>query len=96
MAAQADPERRMNLLEIAERCRNVPARPPRTFMEALQAIWMTQVVMCISYGMAEILSLGRVDQYLYPYYRADLEAGVITRERPWRPSRISMLSSPPS
>jgi pyruvate formate-lyase/glycerol dehydratase family glycyl radical enzyme len=80
MAAQVGAERRVELLEIAARCRRVPAQPPRTFMEALQCIWMTQVAMCISYGMAEILSLGRVDQYLYPYYRADLEAGRITRD----------------
>jgi formate C-acetyltransferase len=81
MAREANGERKSELLEIAERCRWVPVKPPRNFMEALQAIWMTQVVMCISYGMAEILSLGRVDQYLYPYYRADLEAGRMTRER---------------
>ena len=80
MAREAEGKRRTELLEIAERCRRVPAKPPRTFMEALQCVWMTQVVMCISYGMAEILSLGRVDQYLYPYYRADLEEGRITRE----------------
>jgi formate C-acetyltransferase len=81
LAREAEGEQRAELLEIAERCRRVPARPPRDFMEALQCIWMTQVAMCISYGMAEILSLGRVDQYLYPYYRADLEAGRITRAR---------------
>ena len=81
MAEEAEGERRVELLEIAERCRRVPARPPRTFMEALQCVWMTQVAMCISYGMAEILSLGRVDQYLFPFYRADLEAGRINRER---------------
>ena len=81
MAGEAEGERKTELEDIAERCRRVPAKPPRTFMEALQSIWMTQVAMCISYGMAEILSLGRVDQYLYPYYRADLEAGRITRER---------------
>ncbi len=74
-------ERAAELREIAERCRHVPANPPRTFLEALQSMWMTQAALCISYGMAEILSLGRVDQYLYPYYRADLEAGRITRER---------------
>ncbi len=73
------PEMMRELAGIADRCRRVPARPPRTFLEALQCIWMTQAAMCISYGMAEILSLGRVDQYLYPYYRADLEAGRITR-----------------
>lgn len=80
IAEKAEGERRSELLAIAERCRRVPAKPPRTFMEALQCIWMTQVVMCISYGMAEILSIGRIDQYLYPYFRADLEEGRITRD----------------
>lgn len=80
LARKAPGERAEELRRIAERCRRVPAKPPRDFMEAMQSIWMTQVAMCISYGMAEILSLGRVDQYLYPYYRADLEAGSITRE----------------
>lgn len=81
MAQEAEGERREELKEIAERCRWVPAKPPRTFMEALQCIWMTQTVLCISYGMAGILSLGRLDQYLYPYYRADLEAGRISRDK---------------
>jgi len=81
VAREAQGERKTELLDIAERCRRVPAKPPRTFMEALQSIWMTQVAMCISYGMAEILSLGRVDQYLYPYYKADLEQGRIDRDK---------------
>jgi pyruvate formate-lyase/glycerol dehydratase family glycyl radical enzyme len=80
LARDAGHERGRELLQIAVRCRRVPAQPPRTFLEAVQAVWMTQVAMSISYGMAEILSLGRVDQYLFPYYRADLEAGRITRE----------------
>jgi len=80
MAKEAEGERKTELEDIAARCRRVPAKPPRTFMEALQSIWMTQAVLCISYGMAGILSLGRVDQYLYPYYRADMEAGRISRD----------------
>jgi pyruvate formate-lyase/glycerol dehydratase family glycyl radical enzyme len=80
MAGEADPERAQELTEIAARCRRVPAKPPRTFLEALQAVWMTQVVMCIGYGMVEVLSVGRVDQYLYPFYSEDIEAGRVTRE----------------
>ncbi len=80
MAAVADGSRRAELLDIAERCRRVPAEPPRTFMEAIQSLWMSQVVLSISYGMAAILSPGRVDQYLYPFYKADLEEGRVTRE----------------
>jgi formate C-acetyltransferase len=80
-AARATGPRKAELLDIAGRCRRVPGEPPRTFMEALQSIWMTHVVLGISYGMAGVLSPGRVDQYLFPYYRADLHWGRITREQ---------------
>lgn len=79
--AQTAPEpRKTELLEIAARCRRVPAQPPRNFMDALQAVWMSQVVLQISYGEDSIFSPGRVDQYLYPLYKKDLEQGKITRE----------------
>jgi len=81
MAKNAEGSRQAELHEIAERCRRVPAEPPRTFMEALQSLWMTQVALTISYGIGDVFSVGRVDQYLYRYYRADLEAGRITREK---------------
>ncbi len=77
---EADPGRKRELLAIAERCRRVPYRPPRDFREALQWVWLTQVMAIVSYGMGGIFAVGRVDQYLYPYYRADIEAGRITEE----------------
>jgi pyruvate formate-lyase/glycerol dehydratase family glycyl radical enzyme len=81
MAQRAKGQRKLELLEIAERCRHVPAEPPRDFMEALQAIWLTQAVVLISYGGGSITCPGRVDQFLYPYYRQDLTAGRITRDQ---------------
>lgn len=81
MAQKAEGRRRQELLEIAERCRRVPAEPPRNFMEAIQAVWFTQVAVIISYGGNSITCPGRVDQFLYPYYKKDLEAGRITREQ---------------
>ena len=82
MAAESTTEdRRAELLEVAERCRRVPAKPPESFMEALQSIQMTHNAVIISYGVDNIFTPGRVDQYLYPYYRKDLEAGLITREQ---------------
>jgi formate C-acetyltransferase len=81
MAQEADGRRRTELLEIADRCRRVPAEPPTTFRDAIQAIWMTQVVTAVSYGEDAIFAPGRVDQYLFPYYRKDKEAGQITREK---------------
>ena len=80
MAETASEARKVELLEIAERTRRVPALPPRTFMEALQSVWMTNVVMEMSYGEGNIFSQGRVDQYLYPYYAADLAQGRVTYE----------------
>jgi len=81
MAQKAEGQRRQELLEIAERCRRVPAEPPRNFMEALQAVWLTQAVVLISYGGNSITCPGRIDQFLYPYYERDLAAGKMTRRR---------------
>ncbi|MFX1522479.1 MAG: pyruvate formate lyase family protein [Promethearchaeota archaeon] len=78
MAENASETRKAELLDIAERTKRVPALPPRTFREALQSIWMTNVVMEMSYGAGNIFSQGRVDQYLYPYYIVDLAEGRIT------------------
>ncbi|MBN1801974.1 MAG: hypothetical protein JW891_10735 [Candidatus Lokiarchaeota archaeon] len=78
MAENANEERKVVLLKIAERARRVPALPPTSFMEAIQSVWMTNVVMEMSYGDMNIFSQGRVDQYLYPFYAADLEEGRIT------------------
>lgn len=81
MAQKTDGQRKIELLEIAERCRRVPSEPPRTFLEALQSVWLTQAMVLISYGDASITCPGRVDQFIYPYYRKDIEAGRITREK---------------
>jgi pyruvate formate-lyase/glycerol dehydratase family glycyl radical enzyme len=80
-AEAATEERKSELLETAERCRRVPARPPESFMEALQSILITGTVMIISYGVDNIFSPGRVDQYLYPCYKKDIESGQITRDQ---------------
>jgi formate C-acetyltransferase len=77
---ETNTNRRDELLKIAENCRWVPASPPRSFYEAIQALWFSQVVAQISYGMAGTCALGRVDQYLYPFYKSDMETGRITKE----------------
>ncbi len=59
--------------EIAEILRQVPARPARTFWEALQALRLLQAVVWLS-GHNHV-GLGRFDQYMWPYLQADLEAG---------------------
>lgn len=79
-AEKTEGQRKQELLEIAERCRHVPAEPPRNFMEALQSIWMTQVALAVACGDAAIVAPGRVDQFLFPYYQQDLQTGRISRE----------------
>ena len=79
--AEADPVRRAELLDIAATAERVPEYPARTFREALQAQWFTQVFSRLEQRTGTIVSNGRMDQYLYPYFRRDMESGVLTREQ---------------
>ncbi len=81
-SATADPVQRGEYLDLAAICRHVPAYPPRTFREALQAVWFLLRGIEMEQGdvVALGVSLGRLDQHLYPYYAADLAAGRITRQ----------------
>lgn len=65
---------------IAERCDWVPEKPARTFREAVQSFWFAHLPLYIEQnGLA--VSVGRLDQVLYPYYRKDKEEGRITPEQ---------------
>lgn len=72
--SEKDPVRKKELEKIAETCRRVPAEPPRTFYEALQFVWFIFIFIAPS----PTPTLGRFDQYMYPYYKADKETGRIT------------------
>jgi formate C-acetyltransferase len=72
--------RRRELAELAAICRRVPAQPARTMHEAVQAIWLVDLVLHAVVG-ARDFALGRIDQILYPYYERELAAGAITPER---------------
>jgi pyruvate formate-lyase/glycerol dehydratase family glycyl radical enzyme len=83
---ETDPARRDELSEIARICQKVPWLPPETFPEALQALWFTHMLaMAAESYPGPGLSPGRVDQYLYPYFHADRQAGRLTIEaaREW-------------
>ena len=74
-----DEKRRSELESIAKICRHVPGKPPRSFHEALQAIWFATVGIFLEENAAG-QSPGRVDQYVYPFYKHDVDSGVITDE----------------
>ena len=76
----ATPDRAAELLEIARICRKVPRHPAETFQEALQSLWITHLAVCLE-GINSAVSFGRMDQYLYPYYRRDVDAGRLTPDR---------------
>lgn len=69
-----DPARKAELLRIAENCANIPAKPASSYWEALQFVYLTQLAIQLE-GNGLAISLGRIDKYLYPYYKADVDAG---------------------
>jgi formate C-acetyltransferase len=78
---EEDGDRKAELLRIAEVCDRVPAHPARTFHEAIQSCYFTWVLQLWEIPTAGGQSVGRVDQYLYPFYKSDMEAGRITKEQ---------------
>jgi pyruvate formate-lyase/glycerol dehydratase family glycyl radical enzyme len=80
-AAESDPQRKKELEEIAEICAWVPENPARNFREAMQSQWFVQMFSRIEQKTGTIISNGRMDQYLYPYYKADIESGELTEEQ---------------
>ena len=80
MAAQCtDPDRKQELLAIADNCSRVPAKGAESFYQACQSFWFVQLLIQIE-SSGHSISPGRFDQYMYPYYKKDVEAGKITRE----------------
>jgi formate C-acetyltransferase len=79
---EPDSQRQAELRETARICRKVPWEPAETFPEALQALWFAHMLVMVAESYpGPGLSLGRIDQYLYPYYRGDLAAGRLDREQ---------------
>ncbi len=76
---EKDSRRKGELEKIADICSRVPLNPANTLQEALQSIWMVHIAVRLE-GWGPGLSFGRVDQYLFPYFRKDMDEGNITRD----------------
>ncbi len=74
-----DPVRKAEFLQIAKNCKNVPENPASSFMEACQTFWFIQMLLQME-SSGHSISPGRFDQYMYPYYKKDIENGTLTRE----------------
>ena len=69
----------LNLIRIADACKAIAYEPPRTFFEAVQLLLFAQESVISEAGSGSI-SLGRIDQYLYPFYKKDIEEGRMSKE----------------
>lgn len=78
-ADEKDERRKEELLKIARICDRVPENPAQGFHEALQFVFFTHMIPRKEDNGSGV-SLGRFDQFLWPYYKNDVEKGNITRE----------------
>ena len=76
---ESDLRRKNELFDIYERCSFVPANAPRNFKEALQTFWFIYLAGHIE-GAHLGYSPGRFDRYMYPFYKNDIDNGLITGE----------------
>ena len=76
---ESNQTRKAELLQIAQNCTNVPEKGAKNFWEACQSFWFVQQLLQIE-SSGHSISPGRFDQYMYPYYKEDLDSGKITRE----------------
>jgi formate C-acetyltransferase len=75
---EKDPSRKSELLHLSQICKKVPWEPAESFWEAVQSLWFTHIlVMAAESYPGPGTSPGRIDQYLYPYYKQDIESGKI-------------------
>ena len=80
VAKETDVGRKKELEEIAAVCDWVPENPARTFREALQINWFVQLWTKMEQNLGSGTQSGRMDQYLYPYYKKDVADGRLTPE----------------
>lgn len=76
-----DPQRKNELLKIAEICRYVPANKPRTFWEAIQMYWFVHLGTITELNGWDAMNPGHFDQHLAPFYNSEIEAGTLTRDQ---------------
>ncbi|MDE8731538.1 formate C-acetyltransferase/glycerol dehydratase family glycyl radical enzyme [Eubacteriales bacterium DFI.9.88] len=74
----SDKKRAQELLEIAKICDRVPYHAPQTFREAVQSVWLTQILLWAEEN-TNSYCIDRPDQFLYPFYKHDIENGILTK-----------------
>lgn len=65
---------------IYENCMHLSVQPAESFEQALQMVWFTHIFLQTEAITSPAISFGRIDRYLYPYYKADKDTGVLSDE----------------
>lgn len=79
MIGTVEDEYQESLQKVAQICFDLSKRPPESFHEAVQSLWFLFVILHME-SNASSFSPGRMDQYLYPYYQKDIEAGIMSQQ----------------
>ena len=74
-------ERKIELETMAGICGRVPADAPRTMWEALQYYWFVHLGVTTELNTWDSFNPGRLDQHLYPFYKRDIESGLLTEQK---------------
>ena len=80
LAEKETGKRKEELLEISRICSKVPYEGATTFKEAIQSVWFIQCILQIE-SNGHSLSYGRFDQFMYPYYKHDIDNGLISDDK---------------
>ncbi len=78
---ETDAERKAELETMAGICNRVPENVPKTFWEALQYYWFVHIGVITELNTWDSFNPGRLDQHLYPFYKRDIETGLLTKEK---------------
>ena len=76
---EKDSKRKKELSEIAKRVDRVPYHGARSFREAVQSLWFVQMILQLE-GPGPAYTIGRFDQFMYPYFKSDMEKGELAAE----------------
>jgi len=77
---EKDPVRKKELLDMETMMRQVPWNPPRNFYEAIEVVWLVMLFQYVE-GSGASGTIGRFDQFMYPYYKQGIADGTLTPER---------------
>jgi pyruvate formate-lyase/glycerol dehydratase family glycyl radical enzyme len=77
---ETDEANKANMLEVAFNCKNLSMNPPSSFHEAVQSIWFLFVILHME-SNASSFSPGRLDEFLYPFYKKDIDSGKIDKQK---------------